>query len=228
MTDSTSNRGFKDAIYEQLARIGKALAAPSRLELLDLLGQGPRNVESLARQAGLGIANTSKHLRLLYAARLVEADRDGSYVTYRLADQRVADLFRELRTLAEGRLTEIDALTRDFLGAKGAFEEVDGDELAERVRRGEVLVLDVRPLEEFASGHIPGALSIPLGEIETRLRELPRHREIAAYCRGPYCVLAIDAVRLLRGQGFRAVRFSDGVADWRARGFAVEEGEAAP
>jgi rhodanese-related sulfurtransferase len=217
-----SNRQFKDAIYDQLARLGKAVASPTRLELLDLLCQGPRTVESLARQAGQSVANTSKNLRLLHAARLVETERQGTYVTYRLAGEEVCDLFRTLRELAELRLTEVDAITRDFLESRETLEPVDRDELIRRVHDGEALVLDVRPREEYETGHIAGALSAPLSELKGFLAKLPRDKQIVAYCRGPYCVMSIDAVRLLRQEGFEAVRLEDGVPDWRARGFDVE------
>ncbi len=220
-------REYKDSIYEQLARIGKAVASPRRLELLDLLAQGPRTVEVLAREAGLGVANASQHLGALRAAELVTAERRGLFVTYRLASVEVADFFRALRQLAESRLAEIERLTRDFLEARAVLEPVDRETLLGRVRRGEVTVLDVRPSEEYGAGHIPGALSVPLADLEQRLAELPRDREVVAYCRGPYCVLAVEAVRLLRAHGFRAVRLEDGVPDWRARGFDVATVEAA-
>jgi len=222
-----SPRGYKTAIYEQLARIGKAVASPRRLELLDLLAQGPRTVEALAREAGLGMANASQHLRALRAAELVTAEKSGLFVTYRLASSEVGDFYLALRRLAESRLAEIERLTRDFLEARGVLEEVDRETLLDRARQGEVTVLDVRPSEEYGAGHIPGALSVPLAELEQRLAELPRDQEIVAYCRGPYCVLAVEAVRLLRERGFRAVRLEDGVADWRARGFDVTRSETA-
>jgi len=223
-----SPRAYKNAIYEQLARIGKAVASPRRLELLDLLAQGPRTVEVLAREAGLGVANTSQHLRALRAAELVTAEKSGPFVTYRLASPEVADFFRALRQLAESRLAEIARLTRDFLEARGVLEAVDRETLVDRVRRGEVTVVDVRPSEEFGAGHIPGALSVPLADLEQRLADLPRDREVVAYCRGPYCVLAVEAVRLLRAHGFRAVRLADGIPDWRARGLDVASAETAP
>ena len=219
---SLSNRDFKDAIYEQVARIGKAVASATRLELLDLLCQGPRTVESLARQAGQSIANTSKHLRLLHGAKLVETERRGTFVTYRLAGDEVCELFRMLRSLAESRLAEVEAITRDFLRSKEALEPVDRGELIRRVRDGEAVVLDVRPREEYEAGHIPGALSAPIAELKDLVGELPRDRQIVAYCRGPYCVMSIDAVRLLRERGFDAVRLEDGVPDWRQRGYEVE------
>ena len=217
-------RRFKDAIYAQLARIGKALASPARLELLDLLAQGPRTVEALARQAGQSVANTSHHLQVLRRARLVEAEKEGVHVTCRLADEEVGTFFRALRHLAESHLAEIEVVTREFLKGREAMEPVDRERLLDRVRHGEVTVLDVRPPEEYDAGHIPGAISVPIDELERRLAELPRDREIVAYCRGPYCVMAIEAVELLLSRGFRAIRLEDGVPDWQARGFKVEVG----
>ena len=217
-----SNRQYKDAIYEQLARIGKSVASPTRLELLDLLCQGPRSVESLAQQASQSVANTSKHLRLLHAARLVETERRGTYVNYRLAGGEVCELFRMLRTLAETRLAEIEAITRDFLLSREMLEAVEPEELIRRVRDGEAILLDVRPREEYEAGHIKGALSAPVTELEAILAQLPGEKQIIAYCRGPYCVMSIDAVRILRDRGFDAIRLEDGVSDWEARGHAVE------
>ncbi len=224
------NRKFKNAIYDQLGRIGKALASPRRLELLDLLCQGPRTVEALAREAGQSIANTSQHLQVLRAARLVDAERRGLFVTYRLGDERVCSLYRELRALAEVRLTEVEAVTRRFLDGKAGMEPVDRDVLVARVQSGEVTLLDVRPAEEFRAGHLPGAVSIPLAELLARVAELPRNREVVAYCRGPYCVLAVTAVELLHAKGYRAARMEDGVPDWRARGLpiAVSTNEGTP
>ena len=217
-----SNRDFKDAIYEQLARVGKAVASATRLELLDLLCQGPRTVESLARQAGQSVANTSKHLRLLHGAKLVETERRGTFVTYRLADDEVCQLYRMLRSLAESRLAEVEAITRGFLRSKETLEAVDQGELIRRIRDGEAVVLDVRPREEYEAGHIPGALSAPVTELKNLIGGLPRDLQIVAYCRGPYCVMSIDAVRLLRERGFDAVRLEDGVPDWRQRGYEIE------
>ena len=222
------HRRFKDAAYEQLARLGKCISAPKRLELLDLLGQGPRTVEALADQAAISVANASQHLQTLRAARLVEAEKKGLYVEYRLADDEVGRFFVALRRLAEARLVEIDQVTRAYLDQRGAMEAVEANELLRRVRAGEVTVLDVRPTEEYRAGHIPGALSIPVGELKVRLKELPKGREIVAYCRGPYCVMAIDAVELLRKSGFEAHRMEQGVVDWRARGWRVERGVARP
>jgi rhodanese-related sulfurtransferase len=219
---NASSRKFKDAIYEQVARVGKALASGPRLEILDLLCQGPRTVEALSKQIGQSMANTSAHLKALRGARLVETDKQGVFVSYRLANEQVGGLYRHLRLLAESRLLEIEEVTRQFMTDRGAMEPVDRELLIERVKSGAVMVLDVRPAEEYAAGHIPGAVSLPLEELEQRLAELPRDREIVAYCRGPYCVMALDAVDQLRARGLRAVRLEEGVPDWRARGLPVE------
>lgn len=219
---STAPRRFKDGIYEQFARLGKAMAAPKRLELLDLLCQSPRTVEALADHAGLSVANASQHLQVLRAARLVEAEKKGLYVEYRLADEEVCRFFVALRGLAKSRLAEVEHVTRTYLEQRGAMAPVAADELRRRVKAGEVIVLDVRPVEEYRAGHIPGALSVPLSELAARLKELPKGQEIVAYCRGPYCVMALDAVELLRKKGFRAQRMEEGVVDWRARGWRVE------
>lgn len=215
------NRAFKDAIYEQFARLGKAVAAPKRLELLDLLGQGPRTVEALAGQAALSTANASQHLQVLRAARLVEAEKRGLHVEYRLAGDDVSRFLLALRTLAEERLAEIAVVTREYLDARDTMETVAGEELLRRVREGAVTVLDVRPAEEFRAAHIPGAVSIPIDELKARFKELPKSRPVVAYCRGPYCVFAMEAVELLRKKGFRAHRMQEGVLEWRRRGGRV-------
>lgn len=218
-------RQFKTEIFEQQSRIGKALASAVRLELLDLLAQSEKTVETLARESGQTIANTSQHLKMLRSARLVDTRKNGLYVHYRLADKSVAAFVRSLRLLAEERLTDMESITRRFLEGRDGMEPVDQEALLKRVRDGEVTVLDVRPAEEFRAGHIPGAISLPLEELEQRLKALPRKKEIIAYCRGPYCVLAIKAVEILRKKGYRAVRLEDGVEDWRARGFKIASGE---
>ena len=220
-------RVFKDRVYEQLARIGKAVASPQRLELLDLLSQAPRTVENLAQEAHLTVANTSRHLQILRAARLIEAEKEGVFVRYRAADAAVADFFRSLRVLAASRLAELDHITRHFFNDREALEPVDRKALLARVRKGLVTVLDVRPAEEYRSGHIAGAISLPLHELQDRLAELPRDQDIVAYCRGPYCVLAAQAAEMLRAHGFRVRRLEDGVADWRAHGLPVAVGEKA-
>jgi rhodanese-related sulfurtransferase len=173
------------------------------------------------------VANTSQHLQVLRRARLVEADKEGVHVRYRLADDMVCEFYRSLRILAEWRLAEIEHVTRQFLEERGTMEAVDRGVLLARVRSGEVTVLDVRPTEEYLAGHIPGALSVPLSQLDRQLAHLPRDREIVAYCRGPYCVLAIDAVERLRARGFKAARLEHGVPDWRAFGFPVAVGEEA-
>lgn len=218
----SSGRRFKNAIYGQFARVAKALASPHRIELLELLSQGPRTVEALGALADMTLANTSSHLQVLRGAGLVESTKEGLFVTYRIADASVADLLLSVRKVAERRLAEVERITREFLAENAQLEAVDESALRRRVRSGEVTVLDVRPPEEFASGHIPGALSVPLPELARRLSTLPKRREVVAYCRGPYCVLAVEAVKQLRAKGFKAVRLEDGVLDWAAQGLPLE------
>jgi rhodanese-related sulfurtransferase len=221
------NKHFRDSIYEQFSRIGKAVSSPKRLELLDLLCQGENTVEALTKKTGLTVANASQHLQVLRAARLVEAEKVGLFVTYRLADQMVCEFFRSMRVLAENRLAEVEQIKRQFLEGREGMEPVDRDALLKSVREGAATVLDVRPHEEYRAGHIPGAISIPLKALELRLSSLPRDQEIVAYCRGPYCVLAIQAVELLRSKGFHALRLEDGIQDWKAMGFSVAVGDEA-
>ena len=216
------NREFKDRVYGEFARLGKAVAAPKRLELLDLLSQCPRTVEVLAGQANLSVANASQHLKVLRAARLVDAEKRGLYVEYRLADAAVGDFYRSLRALAESHLAEVEQVTRAYLSERGAMEAVRPEELLRRVRKGEVTVLDVRPVEEYRAGHVAGALSVPVPELTKRLSGLPKNRDIVAYCRGPYCVMAIEAVELLRSKGFKANRLEQSVSDLRAAGWKIE------
>jgi rhodanese-related sulfurtransferase/DNA-binding transcriptional ArsR family regulator len=220
-----SGSTFRQAVYEQFGRVGKALSSPRRIELLDLLGQGPRTVEALARITGQSVANTSHHLLVLRASGLVTATKAGVFVTYRIADDTVQQFFDAVRRVTEARSAELARLTRDFLDERGLTEAVDRDALIARVRRGEAVVVDVRPTEEYRAGHIRGALSIPVAELRSRLRELPADREIVAYCRGPYCVMAADAVQMLRDQGFRAERLDESVWQWRQHGFETREGD---
>jgi rhodanese-related sulfurtransferase len=227
MATKTRPPSLKNAIYEQIARIGRATASPGRLELLDLLSQGARTVEALARQTGHSVATTSHHLQVLRRARLVEAQKAGLYVTYRLADPHVGAFFLELRSLAESRLAEVRHVAGQYLEERGALEAVGNEELVRRVRAGEVTLLDVRPREEYVAAHIPGAISVPLPELGRRLGTLPKRRDIVAYCRGPYCVMALDAVDLLRRKGFRAHRMEQGVPEWRAQGWRVDAGDDA-
>ena len=225
MAHKVRSPSLKAAIYEQIARLGQATASPSRLELLDLLSQGPRTVEALAQQTGQSVATTSHHLQVLRRARLVDGEKAGLYVTYRLADPQVGDFLLELRQLAESRLAEVQQVTRQYLEQRGALEPVDNEELVRRVRAGEVTVIDVRPREEYVAGHIPGAISVPLADLPKRLRDLRKRRDIVAYCRGPYCVMSLDAVDLLRRKGFRAQPLKHGVVEWRAQGWRVDTGE---
>jgi len=217
---------MKKNLYEQLARLGKAVASSARLELLDLLCQGPRTVESLAREAGLTVANASQHLRVLHAARLVETEKAGLFVTYRLADDSVCAFFQTLRSLGEKRLAEVESILRQFREAPDSLEPVEKKALVDRIRKGDAILLDVRPEEEYRAAHMSGAVSVPLKELTKRIAKLPRGKEIVAYCRGPYCVLAVEAVKMLRAKGFRAVRLEDGVPEWRALGFPIVAGEA--
>ena len=207
----------KAAFYGAFARVGKALAHPSRLELLDLLSQAPRTVEALAAASNRSIASTSQHLQALWRAGLVAQQKEGLYVTYRLASDDVGVLYGALRDVARTHVAEVELAAREFLDA-GTDEPIDAHELRARVRDGKAILLDVRPAEEFAAAHLPGAISVPLDELEARLASLPKRKEVVAYCRGPYCVLAVEAVRLLRSSGRNARRLEDGVREWSARG----------
>lgn len=218
---------FKSAIYEHIARIGKSTGSPGRLELLDLLTQGPRTVDALAAQLGQSVANTSHHLQVLRRARLVDAEKSGLHVTYRLADPLVATFLLQLRTLAQARLAEIEQISRHYFEQRGALQPIADDELLRRVRTGDVTVIDVRPREEYLAGHIAGAVSLPLADLRRSVPRLPKRRDIVAYCRGPYCVMALDAVDILRRKGFRAHRMEQGVLEWGARGWRVETGDVA-
>lgn len=211
-----SHRTFKDSLYAELGRIGKAVASPQRLELLDLLSQGEWSVENLAREAALTVANASRHLQVLRQARLVESRKAGLYVYYRLADDAVYDLWQALRATGERQLAEVERLLALYQSDPSALEPLTREALRARLAVGEVIALDVRPESEFAQGHITGALSIPFDQLEARLAELPADREIVAYCRGPYCLFAHDALALLTAHGYRARRLRDGYADWRA------------
>jgi rhodanese-related sulfurtransferase len=209
------------AHYDEVARIGKVLASPVRLRLLDLLRQGARHVEGLAEEAGISVANASQHLKLMRAARLVTAERRGQQVEYRLADEGVSTLFGGLRQLAEALLPEMDRL-RQALGVLG---EPEREALLDLIRRGRVTLVDVRPPEEYRAGHLPGARSLPLDQLRRRLGELPRDREVIATCRGPYCAMAAEAVTILAAAGFRARHLDLGVADLRARDLPIATGD---
>ena len=225
--DDMSNRIFKDQLHEQFARIGKALSSPKRLEILDLLAQSEKTVEVIAEQTALTMKNASAHLRALRGARLVETRKDGTFVFYRLASDRVFRLLREVQGLAQERLTEVDHVARLYFEHRDELEPIDAAELRRRIREEEVTILDVRPPDEYLAGHIKGAISIPIEELERRVRELPTEREVVAYCRGPYCVYAVEAVGTLRQSGIRAVRMEEGLPDWKALGYPVEVGPRA-
>jgi rhodanese-related sulfurtransferase len=219
-----TGRQVKDGLYDQFSRIGKAVAHPKRIELLDLLCQGERSVEVLAQAAALSVTNASAHLKVLREARLVETRKEATRVYYRLASDSVCGMFFALRDLAAERYAEVEMMVRDYFEARDQLEPVTQEELLARTEDGSVLVLDVRPTEEYAAGHIPGAISIPLAELETRLADLPPGAEIVAYCRGPYCVLAPQALGLLHRHGFTARRLQDGLPEWRQAGLPVEVG----
>lgn len=220
-----SHREFKDQLYVQFARIGKALASPQRLELLDLLAQGERTVEDLAREAALTIANASQHLKILRQAQLVKTRREGLYVYCRLADLAVYDLWRSLRVVGERQLSEIDRLVDTYVRQPHHLEPISRDELATRMAQGEVVVVDVRPRSEYQQGHIAQARSIPVDELEARLSELPTTGEVVAYCRGPYCLFAGEAVDILNAHGFRAVRYVEGYPEWAAAGLPTDRSD---
>jgi rhodanese-related sulfurtransferase/DNA-binding transcriptional ArsR family regulator len=215
-------RGRKGDLYEHLARVGKAVSAPRRLELIDLLGQAPRTVEALATQARMSVANTSQHLQVLRAAGLVDCERDGLHVVYRLTSPAVLEFYLGLRSVAEQHVAEVERVREAFFAGGEDLEPLTGDELLERVRKGQVVLLDVRPSVEFEAAHIPGARSAPIDALKRELGTLPKSRRIVAYCRGPYCVYALEAVRMLRARGFDARRMEEGVPEWRARGLPVE------
>ena len=209
----------------EFARIGKALASPHRLEILEVLAQGERTVESLAAETGLSIANASRHLQQLRQAQLVLARREGLFVHYRLAGPEVVSLMLTLRHAAEQHLAEVDRVVRDFLGERDDFEPVTPDELSRRMTNGEVMVLDMRPEQEYAAGHIAGAHSLPVADLSARLAELPRETEYVAYCRGPYCVYADEAVAVLRAHGLKAQRLTEGYPEWWLSGRPVRTGK---
>jgi rhodanese-related sulfurtransferase len=219
------SRAFKDSLYAEFAVLGKALANPHRLEILDLLGQGERSVEQLAREAELSLANASAHLQVLRRARLVEAEKRGLNVVYRLAAPEVFQLWRTLRDVASARLAEIERLVENYFTDREELEAVDREVLLRLMDGGTVTVIDVRPEVEYEQGHICGARSVPVETLRRRLAELPRDVEVVAYCRGPYCVYSDEAVRLLHQHGFRARRLYEGFPEWRAADYPVETRE---
>jgi ArsR family transcriptional regulator len=218
--------GPKQALLAEFAAVARALGSPQRLEMLEHLAQGERGVEALAKRIGLSIANASQHLQQLKRAGLVASRRDGRFVLYRLADERVVMLMRALFDVGERNLAEVDRILRSYFAERDSLEPVTREKLLQRTRNGLVTVLDVRPADEFAAAHLPGAVNIPLAELEARLSELDPGQEIVAYCRGPYCVLSFEAVAALRARGFKIRRLEDGLPEWRAAGLPLERGAA--
>jgi rhodanese-related sulfurtransferase/DNA-binding transcriptional ArsR family regulator len=224
MPNTTKNekRRHKEHLYTLFAQIASAIANPHRLELLDLLAQSPRTVDELAKEAHMSPANTSQHLQRLKQARLVLDEREGLYIRYRLADPAVARLWLELRGVAEQQLAEVEQALQAYRSRRDEFEQISIAELQDRLRAGEVILLDVRPQVEYQAGHLPAAISIPIDELERRLSELPPDKDIVAYCRGPYCVYADEALALLAEQGWAVARLEEGVTEWRLAGHAIE------
>ena len=214
----------KQALFAEFATVARALGHPHRLEILEHLAQGERGVEALSERVGLSIANASQHLQQLRRAGLVASRRDGKFVLYRLADETVLGLLSSLRRVAERNVAEVDRIVRGYFDDRDGMEPVSREELLERSRDGLVTVLDVRPTDEFAWGHLPGAINIPLGDLEARLAELDPGQEIVAYCRGAYCVLSFEAVAMLRARGFKVRRLEDGYPEWKAAGLPFEHG----
>ena len=222
-----SQRDFKDRLYAQFARVGKAVGSPHRIEMLELLAQGERTVDSLATEIGLSLANTSQHLQALRQAALVDSRKDGLFVFYRLADPAVFELCTAIRGVAERRLADLELLVQEHFGNRSQPDPVSMRELLERARSNDVIVLDARPANEYQAGHIAGAISVPIDELHKRLRSLPTDKEYVAYCRGPYCVYAERAVELLRKSRRRARRLVEGFPEWRAAGFPIGQVDAA-
>jgi rhodanese-related sulfurtransferase/DNA-binding transcriptional ArsR family regulator len=218
-----NSRKFKDSLYEQFARISKSLAHPKRLELIDLLSQGERNVEALAHETQMSIANTSQHLQTLKAARLITTRKDGLYVYYCLADIQVYKLWGLIRDLGEKSLADVDQVVQTFFSDKQQYQSVSAEELLNLIQKKDVIILDVRPTLEYKQGYIKGAISVPLEKLEEYLSKIPKSKKIVVYCRGPYCVMSFDAVKLMKARGYRAVRLDEGLPEWRLKGFPVEQ-----
>ncbi|MFB6099365.1 MAG: ArsR/SmtB family transcription factor [Salinibacter sp.] len=221
--DNDQKRAFKNELYDQFARIGKAFSSASRLELIDLMAQRERTVDELAAETSMSVANTSRHLQVLKSERLVRRRKDGTRAYYRLAGPEVYRAWRAVRTLAESRLMEVEETVKRYLSNRKDMEPLSPVELEERIENDDILLLDVRPEEEYEAGHIPGARSLPVDQIEEHLEELPDDKEIVAYCRGPYCVYSDDAVRRLREAGHNARRLTEGLPDWAVEGRPVED-----
>jgi rhodanese-related sulfurtransferase/DNA-binding transcriptional ArsR family regulator len=217
-----STESAKRELYQSIAKVAHALASGNRLQLLEFMAQGERSVDALAAMAGVSVANASQHLQALRRAGLVAARKDGQRVYYRIAGDDVVRLYDGLRAVAESRLAQVRQLVNEFLGDRHALEPVPAEELLARAKKGLVTVLDVRPVEEYAAGHLPGAINVPLEKLEGYLAKLPKKREIVAYCRGPYCLMSFEAVATLRKRGWKARRLEDGFPEWKAAGLPVE------
>jgi rhodanese-related sulfurtransferase/predicted transcriptional regulator len=221
-----ADRAAKDALYDGFAVVGRALASGRRAEIIDLLAQGERSVEEIASELAQSVANASQHLQQLLRAGLVVTRREGNRIYYSLASNRITELWAAMRDVAEAHVAELDRLARAYLGDRDQLDTIDRDQLAKRINAGDVVVVDGRPAAEYQSGHIAGALSVPIAEVGKRLRELPKSQQVVAYCRGPYCVYADDAVRALTRRGYRAARLEDGYPEWMAAGLPVTAGSA--
>jgi rhodanese-related sulfurtransferase/DNA-binding transcriptional ArsR family regulator len=221
-----ADRAAKDALYDGFAVVGRALASGRRAEIIDLLAQGERSVEEIASELAQSVANASQHLQQLLRAGLVVTRREGNRIYYSLASNRITELWAAMRDVAEAHVAELDRLARAYLGDRDQLDTIDRDQLAKRIKAGDVVVVDVRPAAEYQAGHIAGALSVPIAEVGKRLRELPKSQQVVAYCRGPYCVYADDAVRALTRRGYRAARLEDGYPEWMAAGLPVTAGSA--
>ncbi|GAB4324428.1 MAG: metalloregulator ArsR/SmtB family transcription factor [Candidatus Zixiibacteriota bacterium] len=222
MTKDLTQQDYKELLYKHFALVGKAVSSNKRLELLDILCQGERTVEDLAKETGSSISSVSQHLQVLKNARLVGSRKEGLYVYHFLADESVGEFWRSMRALAFSHSAELREMVQSFLENRDDLEQVSHQDLMERARRGEVVVVDVRPAVEYQSGHIAGAVSVPADQLETHLKDLPKDREIVAYCRGPYCLLSLEAVMMLRKHGYRARRLVDGFPEWQAHGHPIE------
>lgn len=216
-------RHFKDVVFEQFARIAYAFAAPKRLEIIDILVQGERDVDSLAREGAMTVANASRHLQILKAARLVENRREGVRIFYKLTDNDVFDCWKNLQSIAEKRVGEIREISSVFMQERDSMETISAAELWQRIRNNDVVVLDVRPESEYSQSHIPHSISLPLKQLKEKINELPDNIDVVAYCRGPYCVLSPEAVFILKKAGIKAVRLEDGLPEWKQAGLPVEK-----
>ncbi|MBM7585406.1 rhodanese-related sulfurtransferase/Fe2+ or Zn2+ uptake regulation protein [Bacillus pakistanensis] len=211
----TNERNLKDLLYQEFARIGKSLSSPKRLEILDLLSQGPKSVEALSKGTSMSVANVSQHLQTLSNSRLVRFKKKGNYVIYELADEAILGFLGSLHTLSEKQFVQVQQIKQEFLNNKFEVDGVSLPELKDRMEKGEVLLIDVRPKEEYEEAHIPGAVSMPIEELKEKLSSLPTDNDVVAYCRGPYCLMAVEAVELLRSRGVKAFRLEEGVHDWK-------------